>query len=376
MNKKAGVLHWTLFGILAALAFFFLLIADLDLGDIAKGTWELGALEVFHEAKVDLAVIDSTAVFISELVSKRFKLLDENMGCGLHDNVALLNIKDKICDLKQKAADKFKLEFTQEAKESLTYDELIIDENYLVGKENDFKIKRQHKGDAGNLFSVTYSYNPSFRVKIPILNKYVTIQNSVYALFNKCKNNVDLKKCLDKNKRTDWKYGKCSAENYNDAERKVIFCMDKESFTIDFYSNEPFPVTELTVEPITGTDQYQVSFPYDQFADEFKIYFTNDLSIQMDYQGKAEDVIILNPDNYLKEVSFKQTSIVKDESKCSSRSSGKAYLCNQKIIYIIDHAQLEQGKDYLFTATTIKIDPDSFIGSIKESLVQKFVLNS
>jgi len=229
MNKKAGIVHWIVFGVVAAIGFFLLLNADLEAGIQTKGAWQISYLRAFQDAEKDLLLIDQTTREAVKLTAESLttESLAGDLGCGKDNGYTLWNNKEGFCNLK--IEDKFKEKFNSlvEEKTKIKYDEFIISQDEIVGKSNQqkailssFELIPIEDKSAGMFtdyksfiikpFYLRYEYNPSFRVKATgKFAEFKLLFSQAQILVDECKSKSDLKNCLDQQKETNWHYSSC-----------------------------------------------------------------------------------------------------------------------------------------------------------------------
>jgi len=384
MNKKGALFHWIAFGVLAALGLFFILSSNFDLGIQAQGMWQLTFVRAAQESDRNLLAVDNAATQSLNKIAKNVAVdaSTQDLGCGKHDSVPLWNLKDKLCQLKVDDALLHQFNDVMHKEVGLTYESVLLSEGYLKGKTD----KRQTisssisaipttkqsaslftQYDALTLkpFYLRYQYNPHFMVKADeAFGEYNDLFKESQKLVENCRNKMDLQTCLDKNKRDKFHYVSCNIERYEEADRKVAFCvsLSKEyDFALDFTPVLPFPVEDVTANLKEG--DYVLSFaPIDQ-SESYKLYYTNWPQAGANVPNTAQDIFKLMPTagfDYFQGLAM-ISSINPD---CpDEKKIGASYWCNGKIVYILHDVRLEPGKDYFFALSSMKEGKESLITS-------------
>ncbi len=382
MNKKGAIFHWVMFGLVAAIGLFYILTFDLSVATQTRGGWQLTTIRAFQEAEADLLAIDQTVKDAVNEIVTGFDITGD-LGCGQYNGVALWNNKESFCQLKVDQKLKSKFNNLVKDKTKIPYQEIIISGNEISGKAEKMKtissatefIPTEEKS-AGLFksyqsflippFHLEYKYNPGFIVEIgTTLGEYSALYDKARQLVNTCKNENELKKCLDENKG-NWKYSVCQNSIYVEENRQVHFCVSginiEYDFALDFSSNMALSVDKAEAE--TKADSYEISFEKDETADSYKVYYTDYLNLESK-TGTADEVFTQVPTGLLYSWYFWQINKVDIINDCTSKEVGKAYICGDNILYVVDKNILSQeyGENYLFAVTTLKAGTESEIES-------------
>lgn len=236
-SKKGALFHWIIFGVLAALGLFLVLTTKIEVKEL-KGDWQLDFLEDYYlEAEKDLLKIDQEAKYagwqtVLELGEKGEFI--EKSDCGELYGYGIWNELKKWC-----AAD-VEIVFLAKVKEKLakslpdkTYSEVKLKGKDLTGK-----------GEKNSIFStsgkyVSYTYDTNFRVNLgfDVEREYENLILEAMGLASDCRDNKSLEECIKEKRKDDWKLKDCDNEEYNETERKVLFCVEEGSIVYDGEGN-------------------------------------------------------------------------------------------------------------------------------------------
>lgn len=229
--------------------------------------------------------------------------------------------------------------------------------------------------------ATSYTFQPNFRVNIGYdFNEYQQLKEEAAQLLTSCSNEQDVQSCLQHTKKSNWKLGDCTIEEFKLRERKVPFCVLSQYKIFDVQGNlQPVtysigldftPRTAIGVEDIvvrSGTSGIEVTFAPDSSAQEYIIEYTNWLEAKDNIPGSSSEVFSSLPRAVEFGYFVKSVPLSVLEEECpASKNVGKAYSCAGKIVYIFQDAQTEAGKLYLLTIISKKQGA--------ESPILKFVL--
>ncbi len=227
MNKQGSVIHWIIFGVLAAFGLFFVFTADIDIKGL-DGNWQLNFLEKYYlEAEKDLLVMGGTAKFagwqsILEVVNEG----GGESGCGILEGYTLWNDAEGFCAVDIKGNVLLKI------KEKLggVYSEFKLDGKELVGigKKKTLTTDYIPKSSLVKIPYVSYTYDTSFRVNlgVDIEDSYEQSLVEAMDLVDACKEDEELEGCIEENRERDWKLFDCGEEKFVEMDRKVPFCVE------------------------------------------------------------------------------------------------------------------------------------------------------
>ncbi|MBI4983560.1 hypothetical protein HZC32_02850 [Candidatus Woesearchaeota archaeon] len=366
MNKHATVLHWIVFGVLAAFGIFF--VASYDIQTIEpRGIWHLSYVNAFQEAEKNLLIIDQkvkSALESTELNLQK-SVFSQDLGCGMYQNAALLNKNGHFCPLKLE--EKLTEGLTKKLAEEKIwgYDSFFIDGEYVVGKSVVGKGSKNKITIANEViptkpkstlfasyqvyliepFYLEYNYNPSFRIKANSLNWYGSLQNEAINLVLKCQNEAELKNCLDKNKKSNWKYTSCEQEKYSFESRKIFFCLASEkgklNFALDFSPVTVFAPTDIKVS--SSMEVFTISFNHEPEAESYKVYYTNWKVATEKVPATSEEIFFDLPTAEAFGYFYKAVDVdIPAVENCLTPQVGQANLCNGRVLYTLKDDRLKQ----------------------------------
>ncbi len=377
MNRKGGILHWGVLLIMAGLIVFLALSTKGSVTSGVKGEWVVAFLkEGYFEAQKVLLKNDIVAKNVGQEIAVDLAANggfppETSSECGRSKGRNFWNKEEQWClpDVKNAV-------ITQ-AKEKLasrlagkTFTDIGYSGTFFFGKGSAETIKTS---------SGTYTFENGFSADLDYsFTEYDQLTAEAQRLVKACRNKRNLQECANGARDVGWKYASCDEEEFLSEGRRIPFCVLSSAtqlpplvlylFTLDFTPTEPFSVEDIEAKGIANTDHFEVSFPDDQSAESYTLYFTNDLRL-LDYTGAAEDIIIFEAaGNFLEKVSFSRDEISTAVEQCSQKEKGKAYLCEGKVVYIVESIYLAEEEDFAFTATATRKG--------KESSIAEFVLNS
>jgi len=416
MNKKGTILHWIVFGLLAAIGLFFLLSVKATI-NLDKGANQLEFLEFYQEVKVVQLHFDELMQGLA--VDSVLELADqggffENSTCGKLDDYQLWNLRDQYCY--PGGQEDYYLLFNKNLeinKESLfTNNSFFLEKNYtyynyrniLVAKRvtvtvpevsyNEYQyFDKTFSGKTNQILefetadkNFKYSEEASFALNFgyDLGSEYQQLGSEIYLLIETCRNRENLKECLDSEIPTYWHYTSCDAGSYEEDSRMVKFCINSPNgvsvydygrgivpieykLALDFTPLKPFTIEDIEVYYDIDSNVYEITFESKDLHDEANIYYfillTNDLSAE-DYAGSVynfENLYHVST-NYLEKIELSALDVV--EECPSSKSAGTAYLCSEEgvnmISYVIDATYLDLA-DYYFTVTLEQAGEESDI---------------
>ena len=350
MNKKASLIHWTLFGILAAAGMFAVLQADIDTGQHVKGGWAMGFYDGVLEAERELIILEQDARVAATQVSKKIGAvaLASDLGCGQYKGFALLNSKKNFCNID---LSEFNEQFKNKIKPLGDY-EIKSENGYVAGKSLKNKEVKTNptsiiwlSTDQSRMlirqFKFTYFYAPSFRIPLGgFASDFKEIKQQAQVLVNSCRDVKDLKSCLN-SQLLEWKFGRCGNENYGEINRVLTFCSEPYTFALDFAPSKPFPILGLKLSGNT------VSFKQDSMANSYNIHYT-DHTTPISKKGKVNDVF--NPNPILLNKVYTVLPITSPQPCNPTPALDVAYLCQDTISYAVS---LPTADKFYFTVTAV-----------------------
>ena len=381
-SKKGALLHWVVFGILAAIGLFTFLTLNVKVDSGVKGAWHLQFLEEnYLPAQEKLLELDIQAKEVGTEVLKELAVkggFEEQSGCGsvgynVSDklvNFNLWNNAEKECfpDFTQEGSNLFLKRFKQEITNK-SISKVLFKDQYLIGFGNTGVI---------NSKIGSYKYQNNFKVELPYsIQEYNDLISKARRLVMLCQDQKNLKSCLNQYKLeqyNDWNYSSCDEEKYLEKERKVAFCIVGENglrynFGLDFSSAQAFKVDSLQVKYDDINDLYLISFEQDLHADEYSLYYT-DFKVG-DKKGSVEDVFygFSEQFNFLESINLENLL----EVNCPlQKEAGSSYLCYEDGVfrqeYVLKDALINprdeaNGKEVYITATSWKNGVESEVNN-------------
>lgn len=382
MNKKGALFHWLIFGILAALGFFLLLSYQPGLGE-PKGSWQLNFLtNYFFAAENDLLKIEQFAKYAAWQTALE---LGEKGGfnragpCGYLEGSPLWNQLTDWGRCLPRLPEEASLLVQEKLKSFLP------ENNFKITFSGDNLIGR---GEKKSLLSsepsyIKYTYDTSFRVALGYsFDEYEKVKEEAQSLVLKCRPDKNLKKCLEKEKPSNWKFKDCLGEKYQEEERKVPFCVESPNkvydvemnlkpvrykLALDFTPVKPFNIEEFEIHYDETNHFYELTFAPEESAAAYRLYFTDYLYLE-GRSGSVNELKTLVWGNFFwayKE--FKKEALLNEPEKCASgilREANQAYLCNEKILFTLSDIRLTPDQEYLFGPTALRGDEESEITSL------------
>ncbi len=399
MNKKGAIFHWIIFGILIALAIFFL-GTQKSLNIDQKGYWSLHFLKNnYLEAEKILLSYESierdiAKDTIQELAQNGGLQKTELSACGTLQNINLWNTKDQWClpdaptNFSASAAAQLNTKLPQ-----IKFTNLQFNKNTFSAKAEKQEIRTLLLKQANFPSDQKYFYDPSFAIELPYsFDDYTQLQNEAKLLVEKCRNKQEYLSCIDQVKPTHWHTGFCEnilpkPTGASSQDRKTIFCIQSPNgytlptnnakqnilytFALDFTPSTILPIEDTTITYIEDKDIYRFQFSSNPIAQSYNLYYTNWLIIKDNTPGKAQDIFSSVPTDPA--LAFYATIEIKTPNlqPCATPTDAQpnqAYLCQNKINYYLADTRLKKDVSYIagITAHTDK----------EESLLTNFVAMS
>lgn len=212
-NKKATFIHWTIFGILLALAAFILFAQGGKLIKVeVKGEDHLYFLEMFFlEAEKDLLTVDQSAKEAGWksviALAKSGGYPEKESSCGQYQALPLWNKVENWClpTVKESFSEMVLSNLKQKIPEK-TFFNIRTDSLDLLGQGNPWEITAL-PGAKGYM---KYRYNTNFRAPLGYdLSEFFQVMNSAQTLVKSCQNQRDLNKCLKEQMAVDFGLNNC-----------------------------------------------------------------------------------------------------------------------------------------------------------------------
>ncbi len=403
MNKKAAIIHWTLLGVLLALAIFFTVTKVGQVGIEEKGKFSLDFLEKSY-LPLHEKMLGEEMVMKNLGTDAAWKLAEKGgfngeSPCGKIHEFNLWNKEKEGC-------------FPQPNETAAA---IVLEK--AASKLTERKIEKVYTKETAlfweaPVLSITsvggsYSLKSPFAVELGYsFEDYIFLEEEAKRLVAKCAGEVELASCLDSQKKEYWKYGSCSEEGKKIVQegRVVLFCVksphlyslpvgeeylrEKKLVTynlaLDFTSAVPLAVSGLEVKKLSATE-YQLEFgvdvsvssyitkdtnnytktlcPSNIVADNncsvvrhYTLYYTNWPSVAEKVPGKATEIFQDMPTSaafgYFKKSAAIDVPIGED---CpAEKLAGQAYHCGEKAVYVLEDAELAAGTEYYFGVAAVK----------------------
>ena len=406
MNKKGTVLHWIIFGILVALAVFFVMSKTGIIKQEPKAYWSLHFLKNnYLEAEKILLSYESIERIIAkdtiqELAQNGGLQKTEISNCGTLQNINLWNNNNQWC--MPDAPKNFSTSATAQLNTKLPqlkFTNLQFNKNTFSAKAPKQPLHtlllKQHNFPSDQ----TYFYDPSFAIELSYsLDEYTQLQSEAKLLVEKCRNTQEFLTCIEQAKPTHWHPGFCDQTKNpkkqsnpkptgpSTIDRKTIFCVQspngytlntgqanvKENiiytFALDFTPSSLLPVQDTPITYLEAKEMYHFQFTHNPIAQGYKIYYTNWLIIKDNTPGNAQDIfssVPKDPALGFYETTFINTANLQPCVTQVDAQPNQAYLCQNKIQYYLSNPQLKKDISYIagITAHTDK----------EESLLTNFV---
>ncbi|MBI2573374.1 hypothetical protein HYV86_05920 [Candidatus Woesearchaeota archaeon] len=394
LHKKGTVAFLIVFVIFASIGLFVVLnYKGMDEIPHVKGEWQYKYLEEYaYRAAKDQYVFEKKVLENSLLTQEKIysTLPSHDTGCGTYASFARWNMKEKMCfpriydefveAMQQQLAQQVDREITLEQKNGVMVASM---EHYLTAPRVEYlaPARIQSRPSATKIdprsapfwdtitpkaaFDTTaarkeYTTQLVSRVTLPTqLAELDAVFAQTAQLLSACRNQEDLKKCLDANRAQRWQYGNCNVPEFTSQGRDVLFCYvffnsdQGYPFVLDFTPTNALPVTLSKV--VQTAQGYTVHFPYDQDALSFTIYYTNVDSL-VGYSGSASQIIVLEQTGQiLGKEEFVNGPFIES---CDAPQLHEPHICNNELRYLIAPVQPDT---YYFAATRTKEKDESLI---------------
>ena len=350
MNRRGAVLHWVLFGVMAALGLFLLQTGLFTgLGGESDGVWAYNFLEQVYYPAEEQQLAEQAAIHlqlqkaVSELTLKGGTT--EKLNCGdLGSETIFWNKGEEWCypDFVNGVEETFSLKLKQER---VPYSSLER-KDYTFIVENGVGSVEKEK--------MKYSYPASFQLDFSgAVKELQQVIGEAQRLVQVCSQEKKVQGCIAREQKENWKSGACGQEKaIPAAERKSAFCViGKEAryqFALDFTA-QVMAVEEVTVA--REDDTLRILFPKVESADSYTVYVTDDERLYQQ-EGPARELFAeVLPEKFGD--AFTVENWVEGGEACSSGSSAAAgaYTCGGDILFVLDHSGLEGTEPYYVTVT-------------------------
>lgn len=391
MNKKGTLIHWIIFGVLAALGLFIASTTNINLKTTGiKGEWQLQFLKENYlaaekeELRLNLLAKELGRTIAQELAfNGGFKTSSD---CGIVDGIPLWNFEERWCVVEPDR--NVKASFLEKKRSGIPMEMQDIEE---VGIDNSGDSDAADNSDDSSVFFGkgvqktvkgavgTYTYPITFSISLGYsFTEYTDLQNEARNLVQNCRNKKELLGCLatwaQQTANPRWNLGLCGERLTTVTKRTLPFCVESPRGTVfagkplqyqiglDFTPVEPWVVEEFTVEKkVVGDNghiRYEIRFEQDPSIDQYRIYYTNWPEVK-DRKGTAQEVFESGVS--LATLGYFQGKVVFDNPSSGTcpteKEAHKAYWCDNKIVYVLEDDKIT-GETY-FTVTAVKGSEES-----------------
>lgn len=339
-NKKGTLLFLVVPGLIIALGILFLSTTYAESAKIVKGGWQMDFLNNNYLAaqeellKADLLAKMKSKAVLQKLAEQGGFLTDST--CGKIEGINLLNHQEQWClpPYYQNAEEKLGEEF-------LEFMNVKLVDGFLSGSAGEKKTETD---------LAVYYYSLVFKIDLGnFLDKYANLNLEAEKLVEECRNRKGLKSCLDNTKLKGWHYGSCTQESFPSG-RKIPFCMGGIKLGLDFTPTTPYVVEEVNVGFKEGI--YEISFEKDEFAESYKLYYTN-WPGAVEEKGEAAEIFYGLSGYYSQERSIEEIAV-----DCQNKVPGEACAEGELIVYYLEDAYLNPENSF-FTVTSVVEEEES-----------------
>ncbi len=203
---------------------------------------------------------------------------------------------------------------------------------------------------------------------------YTAIALEAYTLFYACNGYEDLEECLEREKYSNWYFGDCETEAYQEENRNVAFCVKSPSslslsyvssaqvleytFALDFTPSESFVVSGVEVGYDSSTNVYDIYFEEQETATAYRVYVTDYALPSFEGSSSEFELQRFNSDVF----DYVQFSVEDIVDSCPEPAEiGVAYDCLGSIRYPFYSDDLIVQEDYYFAVTSLIGEEESQI---------------
>ncbi len=412
MNSKRGAIlgHWVLMGILVAIGVVFFLTAKPEFLE-PKGMWEITVRNMLldvQEEKLNLELQGYISAAHSTIqLAQQGGFLEES-SCGEYNNKPLWNNKDNYCWPKVKENFLSLLEQKYPSSPNLNYgfelkDKKIIAKTDKKGTIHSAieNIPTEEMSTGSRVYQMfltkpfylryTYSYDWQINLGYDLLQEYDTIALQANDLLE-CKNHRDLDRCIEQNLLPAWNLNFCPQElssvpglintAFEDqSNRHRAFCIESPSglelynedkkkqkvsysFALDFTPVLPFAPENQEVSVENG--KILIRFSPEAGINNYKLYYTNWLEVSDNLPVEEAFSNMPATENIGNFYEMKAIRAPVTEECPAEKTSNTAYLCQNKVIFLLEDPQLIPGESYKLSITSVQDDKESLLPSFRE----------
>jgi len=410
ISRKAAVLgHWVLMGFLVAIGIVFFMTTKPEFLE-PKGMWEITVKNMLldvQEEKLNLELQGyvSAAHSVLELAQQGGFL--EESPCGKFNDKLLWNNKDTTCWPKVKENFLSLLKNKYSSSSDLNYDFELKDKKVIAKTDKKGKVytaisnipttemstgSRRYEMFLTKPFYLRYTYSYDWQINLgyDLLQEYDTIAQQANKLLE-CKDHRDLNDCIEQNLLESWNLNFClrdlssatgliNAAFEDQSNRHRAFCIESPSglelynedkkkqkvqysLALDFTPELPFPPENL--EANIENNQILISFSPEIGISNYKLYYTNwlEASDNQPVEEAFSNIPTAEGFGYFYEV--KEITAPATEECPTEKASNTAYLCQNKVLFVLENPQLISGS-YKLSITSVQEDKESLLPAFRE----------
>ena len=350
-GKKGALFHWIVFGMLAALAFFLIFSNLINLSTEPIGKLSLDFVnDPFYASEINNLELEAEAIKLSNDIYLQMALVggfDKELGPAYEQTFYGWNRENEALfpDVEANFISLFKKKTSKTF--NINIQEVKVLNNELIVKIEPIENKTS---------KTTYTYNPSFRIKVSPLDEYKTLFNEAIKIIDSCNKKKDLYSCLNNIKPKHWKVGSCKKEVFLPIQdREVSFCVESPQNTklknskgedkplqyrllLDFKGG-PLEIEYLDAVQYKKQKNYVVSFRSDPKIKNYVLYYTNQ-EIPLDKLPEYSKNLEIGDSLFMESKNLKSIK----ECPPLNHETEVAYTCNGIISYVL----LEERPDLFF----------------------------
>ncbi len=392
MDQKGAIIHWIIFGVLAAFALFFLASRASQTTLPMKGAWSIDFVQdLYLPAELRLLKIDAVAKNVGselaiELAQHGGFAAGIDSPCGRIRDANAWNSEAQWCipDVSATLAQRA-VAMLSSRLEGKAFNAVQSKGTFFLGKSNAEQIKNPQS---------LYTFNTGFAVDMGYaFEEHAQLHAEAKQMVELCRDERDLAACLIERKPEHWKYGTCALPDVTLPleTRRIPFCVDSPgkyrvsispdlsplfwdvqyAIALDFTPLLPLPLEETRVGYNPQLNAFDLRFERDTGADKYTIYFGNDALLILG-SGPASEVFQPDqkgPNPWWDAVSFKSTDAIIGTAECITdgiRETNKAHVCGGEMLYTLADNRVTTAEQLVFAITTHR--------GTKESQIRKVVL--
>lgn len=236
-SKKASLFHWTVFAIMAALAFFVHSVSE---GMDPPGGWHVSFMEFSQQVESEFLYLDKVAMYSANNFlldsSKKFGFFQAS-SCGDIQGYYLLNSGLSFCRPDIIEAEELDLDLSEFKNVEPSVNTNLLEKEYttkfatsrIIGFSDEEVIfsKRYYFKE----YFFGYKIKPSFSIEFgfDVKQEYIDIWNQANDLLIECRGDSSLQSCINSNKPSNWHFSSCPGGSFIESNQKVPFCIGSPS---------------------------------------------------------------------------------------------------------------------------------------------------